>query len=121
MRFNRRVLSMKTDQRNDPDVEDERCFGCGREPHSGPCLGAPCGVCGDHEGVNHLDGTCRNHDDWMPTTCGAVVPLVAPFYIPGTPDRYYLSNGDPGYPGDPPEFYCPACEGEDCVPVEVMG
>lgn len=24
-------------------------------------------------------------------------------YSPGTPDVWYLSNGDPGYPGDPPE------------------
>lgn len=25
-------------------------------------------------------------------------------YSPGTPDVHYLANGDPGYPGDPPEF-----------------
>lgn len=25
-------------------------------------------------------------------------------YTPGTPDVWYLSNGDPGYPGDPPEL-----------------
>ena len=25
-------------------------------------------------------------------------------YTPGTPDVYYLRNGDPGYPGDPPEL-----------------
>lgn len=25
-------------------------------------------------------------------------------YNPGTPDVMYLSNGDPGYPGDPPEL-----------------
>tara|TARA_R110000868_G_scaffold296118_1_gene556407 strand:+ start:696 stop:1043 length:348 start_codon:yes stop_codon:yes gene_type:complete len=25
-------------------------------------------------------------------------------YSPGTPDVMYLSNGDPGYPGDPEEF-----------------
>ena len=24
-------------------------------------------------------------------------------YTPGTPDVMYLKNGDPGYPGDPPE------------------
>lgn len=24
-------------------------------------------------------------------------------FTEGTPDVYYLSNGDPGYPGDPPE------------------
>lgn len=24
-------------------------------------------------------------------------------YSPGTPDRMYLPNGDPGYPGDPSE------------------
>lgn len=24
-------------------------------------------------------------------------------YFPGTPDVWYLPNGDPGYPGDPPE------------------
>jgi hypothetical protein len=24
-------------------------------------------------------------------------------YSPGTPDVHYLPNGDPGYPGDPPE------------------
>jgi len=26
-------------------------------------------------------------------------------YSPPTPDVMYLSNGDPGYPGDPEEFY----------------
>ena len=26
-------------------------------------------------------------------------------YTPGTPDVMYLRNGDPGHPGDPPEFY----------------
>jgi hypothetical protein len=31
--------------------------------------------------------------------------LVEYDYTPGTPDVYYLSNGDPGYPGDPEEFY----------------
>lgn len=25
-------------------------------------------------------------------------------YSPGTPDVWYLRNGDPGYPGDPEEF-----------------
>ena len=30
--------------------------------------------------------------------------LVQANYTPGTPDVYYLSNGDPGYPGDPPEL-----------------
>lgn len=25
-------------------------------------------------------------------------------YTKGTPDVYYLRNGDPGYPGDPDEF-----------------
>ena len=25
-------------------------------------------------------------------------------YSPGTPDVWYLPNGDPGYPGDPPEM-----------------
>ena len=25
-------------------------------------------------------------------------------YTPGTPDVMYMPNGDPGYPGDPPEF-----------------
>lgn len=25
-------------------------------------------------------------------------------YSPGTPDVWYLRNGDPGYPGDPPEI-----------------
>lgn len=25
---------------------------------------------------------------------------------PGTPDVFYLPNGDPGYPGDPPEAMC---------------
>ena len=25
-------------------------------------------------------------------------------FHPGTPDVYYLPNGDPGYPGDPPEL-----------------
>ncbi len=25
-------------------------------------------------------------------------------YSPGTPDVMYLKNGDPGYPGDPPEL-----------------
>lgn len=25
---------------------------------------------------------------------------------PGTPDVFYLPNGDPGYPGDPPEAIC---------------
>ena len=25
-------------------------------------------------------------------------------YTPGTPDVWYLRNGDPGYPGDPPEI-----------------
>ena len=25
-------------------------------------------------------------------------------YSPGTPDVQYLPNGDPGYPGDPPEI-----------------
>lgn len=25
-------------------------------------------------------------------------------YYPGTPDVWYLPNGDPGYPGDPEEF-----------------
>lgn len=24
-------------------------------------------------------------------------------YSPGTPDRWYMPNGDPGYPGDPAE------------------
>jgi hypothetical protein len=26
------------------------------------------------------------------------------YYCPATPDVYYLSNGDPGYPGDPEEL-----------------
>jgi hypothetical protein len=25
-------------------------------------------------------------------------------YTPSTPDVYYMSNGDPGYPGDPEEI-----------------
>lgn len=25
-------------------------------------------------------------------------------YAPATPDRMYLPNGDPGYPGDPAEY-----------------
>ncbi len=29
--------------------------------------------------------------------------LVKYSYSPGTPDVVYLKNGDPGYPGDPPE------------------
>lgn len=29
--------------------------------------------------------------------------LVEGFYWPGTPDVRHLPNGDPGYPGDPPE------------------
>ena len=28
---------------------------------------------------------------------------VSGTYTPGTPDVFYLSNGDPGYPGDPAE------------------
>ena len=32
-------------------------------------------------------------DLWVTYTC-----------TPGTPDVYYLRNGDPGYPGDPPEM-----------------
>jgi hypothetical protein len=31
--------------------------------------------------------------------------LTTPYtYYPGTPDVFYLPNGDPGYPGDPPEL-----------------
>lgn len=29
--------------------------------------------------------------------------MVTVDYDPGTPDVYHLSNGDPGYPGDPEE------------------
>lgn len=33
------------------------------------------------------------------------VPIFVQFdYLPGTPARMYLSNGDPGYPAEPPEF-----------------
>ena len=36
-------------------------------------------------------------------------------YRPGTPDVMYLRNGDPGYPGDPPELEVEAvwCNGVD--------
>lgn len=38
------------------------------------------------------------------------LPLLAEFnYTPGTPDVMYLSNGDPGYPGEPPELELTAC------------
>jgi hypothetical protein len=30
-------------------------------------------------------------------------------YSPGTPDVMYLPNGDPGYPGDPPECVIASC------------
>ena len=29
--------------------------------------------------------------------------VVEATYTPGTPDVMYMRNGDPGYPGDPPE------------------
>ena len=32
-------------------------------------------------------------------------------YQPATPDVWYLSNGDPGYPGDPAEV---DCSNENC-------
>lgn len=31
-------------------------------------------------------------------------------YSPGTPDVWYLRNGDPGYPGDPPETEWYICD-----------
>lgn len=31
---------------------------------------------------------------------------IAATYLPSTPDVFYLSNGDPGYPGDPEEAEC---------------
>ena len=36
-------------------------------------------------------------------------------YTPGTPDVMYLSNGDPGYPGDPAELevLSATCNGVD--------
>jgi len=40
-------------------------------------------------------------------------------YTPGTPDVYYLRNGDPGHPGDPPELeILSACIGKtDIAPL----
>ena len=35
---------------------------------------------------------------WKGLTLG-----IDAWYSPGTPDVMYLPNGDPGYPGDPPE------------------
>jgi len=70
----------------------------------------PCDACGDPEGRSPWDGSCRNHDEWvLCSACGASWPLVEPLYFEGTPDVRYLPNGDPGYPGDPPEYECPAC------------
>ena len=34
-------------------------------------------------------------------------------YSPGTPDVWYLPNGDPGYPGDPAEI--------DIISIELWG
>lgn len=39
---------------------------------------------------------------------GEATYLVTFTHSPGTPDVRTLPNGDPGYPGDPPEFFVDA-------------
>lgn len=42
-------------------------------------------------------------------------------YSPATPDVFYLSNGDPGYPGDPEEFEVTKVEKNSVnIPLEVF-
>lgn len=43
--------------------------------------------------------------------------IVDGTYKAGTPDVRFLSNGDPGYPGDPPEFDIISVEADDGDPV----
>ena len=39
-------------------------------------------------------------------------------YRPGTPDVRYLPNGDPGYPGDPPEVNIFSITRDDDTPID---
>lgn len=76
------------------------------------CASMACRDCGDPEGRSAFTGQCQNHPDYHECEdCGAIYPLVEGTYIPGTPDRgpSWSSGGEPG---DPPEFYCPACPEE---------
>lgn len=71
----------------------------------------PCEPCGTTDTRSAWDHQCLNHGTWVKCPdCEATFPLGAGTYDPGSPAVYYLRNGDPGYPGDPPEIYCPACE-----------
>ena len=39
-------------------------------------------------------------------------------YRPGRPGRWYLDNGDPGYPDDPPEIEVIDLAGDDKKPIQ---
>ena len=42
-------------------------------------------------------------------------------YFPSTPDVFYMSNGDPGYPGEPEEFEVTKVEKDGVnIPLEVF-
>lgn len=70
-----------------------------------------CSICGGAKTVEPWSGECSAHTPLVNCHCGASYPLVhRETFWPGTPDVMYLPNGDPGYPGEPPEFYCPECE-----------
>lgn len=68
-----------------------------------------CPVCGGSD-YHPMTGTCPDHIDYVECPdCGDLMPMVEGIYDPGTPDVYYLRNGDPGYPGDPPSVECVSC------------
>ena len=47
----------------------------------------------------------RGQKSVMIEFAGVTKMITAEFnYWPGTPDVMYMPNGDPGYPGDPPEL-----------------
>lgn len=50
---------------------------------------------------------------------GEIILDVTGDYSPGTPDVWYLLNGDPGYPGESEEFEIDTIEymGKDITPV----
>lgn len=51
--------------------------------------------------MRRTEGT---HDATVELTTGEGVDVVVAYrYTPGTPDVFYMRNGDPGHPGDPAE------------------
>lgn len=63
-----------------------------------------CSDCGDPEGRNGLDATCRNHEDFVECgnpACGAVYPLIE--------GATYVDESDPSVGLFGLTFECPAC------------